>query len=70
MRAVIEQGFSSIGLAAVIGVTSVDNWRSRRVMDRLGMRYSPRETFEHPSLPEGDPLRRHVVYRLSNARRA
>ena len=69
-RAVIEQGFSSIGLAAVIGVTSVDNWRSRRVMDRLGTLHSPRETFEHPSLPEGDPLRRHVVYRLSNARRA
>jgi hypothetical protein len=27
-----------------------------------------REHFDHPSLPEGHPLRRHVLYRLSRAR--
>lgn len=63
-RAVIDEGFQRFGLAEVLGVTSVDNWRSRRVMTRLGMTHSPTETFDHPLLPVTHPLRRHVVYRL------
>jgi hypothetical protein len=33
-------------------------------MERLGMRRDPAEDFDHPELPEGHPLRRHVLYRL------
>jgi RimJ/RimL family protein N-acetyltransferase len=64
-RAVIRDGFERLGLDEIVGVTTPDNARSRRVMDRLGMRHSPDDTFEHPRVPEGDPLRLHVVYRLS-----
>ena len=39
-------------------------WRSRAVMERLGMTRSPADDFEHPKLPVGHPLRRHVLYRL------
>lgn len=63
-QAAIEQGFTSFDLPEVIAVTSVDNTRSRRVMDRLGMRHSPNEDFDHPFLPAVDPRRRHVLYRL------
>ena len=63
-RAVIEQGFTRFNLPEVIAVTSVDNARSRRVMDRIGMLHSPEEDFDHPLLSESDALRRHVVYRL------
>ncbi len=35
-----------------------------RVMERLGMTRSPADDFDHPRLPEGHPLRRHVLYRL------
>jgi RimJ/RimL family protein N-acetyltransferase len=66
-RAVLDHGFAQLGLREIIGVTQIDNARSRRVMDRLGMRHAPDETFAHPSLPIGDPLRTHVVYRLSAA---
>jgi RimJ/RimL family protein N-acetyltransferase len=52
-----------IGLDEIVAVTVPDNWRSRRVMERLGMTRSPAEDFDHPNLPEG-PLRRHVLYRL------
>ena len=62
--AAIAQGFSSFDLREVIAVTSVDNQRSRAVMERLRMTHSPHDSFDHPRLPEGDPLRRHVVYRL------
>ena len=68
-RAAIRQGFDELGLSAIVGVTTPGNLRSRRVMDRLGMVHSPSETFEHPHLPEGDPLRTHVVYRLARSGR-
>ena len=44
------------------------NVRSRRVMEKLGMRRDPRDDFHHPRLPEGSPLRRHVLYRLGHGR--
>lgn len=64
-RAVIADGFERLGLDEIVGVTTPGNVRSRRVMDRLGMVHSPAETFEHPLVPEGNPLRTHVIYRLS-----
>jgi len=45
-------------------ITSVANARSRKVMERLGMRYHPELDFDHPRIAEGDPLRRHVAYSL------
>ena len=63
-RAVISDGFGRLGLHSIIGVTTPGNVRSRAVMHRLGMMLSPGETFEHRLVPEGDPLRTHVVYRL------
>jgi RimJ/RimL family protein N-acetyltransferase len=64
-RAVIEDAFERLGLSEVAAITTPGNNRSRRIMGRLGMVYSPAETFEHPRVPEGSPLRTHVVYRLA-----
>jgi RimJ/RimL family protein N-acetyltransferase len=64
-RAAIRDGFERLGLDEIVGVTTPGNTRSRRVMDRLGMVHTPTDTLEHPSVPEGDPLRLHVVYRIS-----
>jgi hypothetical protein len=33
-------------------------------MHRLGMTRDPAEDFDHPAVPEGHELRRHVLYRL------
>jgi len=63
-HAAIQEGFSRFDLPEVIAVTSTNNLRSRSVMTRLGMTFSPGDTFEHLRLPEGDPLRCRVVYRL------
>ena len=40
------------------------NARSRAVMERLGMRHDAAWDFDHPRLPAGHPLQRHVLYRL------
>lgn len=62
-RASLDHGFGALGLPEIVAFTSVGNLRSRRVMERLGMRHDPREDFEHPRVPEGSPLRAHVTYR-------
>ena len=63
-RAVLGVGFELLGLPEVVSFTTVRNFRSRAVMQRLGMYETP-ETFEHPHVPVGNPLRLHCLYRLS-----
>jgi RimJ/RimL family protein N-acetyltransferase len=68
-RAVLAFGFEELGLQEIVAFTVPGNLRSRRVMEKLGMIYKTEEDFEHPSLPEGHPLRRHVLYRISADRK-
>lgn len=64
-RAVVAHAFGPLGLNELVSFTVPANTRSRAVMERLGMTHSPADDFDHPKLPEGHPLRRHVLYRLS-----
>jgi ribosomal-protein-alanine N-acetyltransferase len=63
-RAALRYGFETLGLEEIVSFTVPKNLRSRRVMERLGMRHDPSEDFDHPSLPEGHALRHHVLYRV------
>ena len=56
--------FQWLRLPQIVAMTSVPNERSRRVMERLGMTYDPRDDFDHPLLPTGHPLQRNVLYRI------
>jgi len=60
----LDYGFQSAGLEEIVSFTFVENLRSRRVMERLGMTYSSKDNFEHPRLPEGHRMRPHVLYRM------
>jgi RimJ/RimL family protein N-acetyltransferase len=64
-RAALRFGFESRGLDEIVSFTVPANARSRAVMERLGMTRDPRDDFDHPGLPPGHRLRRHVLYRLS-----
>jgi RimJ/RimL family protein N-acetyltransferase len=63
-RAVIRHAFEDLGLSEIVSFTVPANHRSIRVMQKIGMTRDVAEDFEHPALPVGDPLRRHVLYRL------
>src|SRR5262245_36768653 len=63
-RAAAAFGFQQLGLAEIVSYTVPANVRSRRVMEKLGMTHDPADDFDHPLLPAGHPLRRHVLYRL------
>ena len=62
--AVLDHAFDVLGLGEVVSFTAVDNRPSRRVMEKIGMTRDPADDFDHPNVPEGHPLRRHVLYRL------
>lgn len=66
-RRVLELGFEHLQLDQIVSMTVPDNLRSRGVMERLGMHRAPADDFDHPRIPEGHRLRRHVLYRLSRA---
>ncbi len=62
-QAALRVGFEQVGLSEIVSFTVVDNTRSRAVMRRLGMREDP-QRFDHPAVPDGHPLKAHVLYRL------
>ena len=62
-QATLEFGFTALGLQEVVSFTTAGNMRSRRVMEKLGMSHDPADDFDYPLLPDGHPLRRHVLYR-------
>ena len=61
--AVLAFAFDVLGLDEVVSFTTVANAKSRRVMEKIGLVRDPAADFEHPNVPEGDPLRPHVLYR-------
>jgi RimJ/RimL family protein N-acetyltransferase len=63
--AVLAYGFAALGVAEIVSFTVPGNRRSRAVMERLGMTREPHGDFDHPSLPRGHRLSRHVLYRIS-----
>ena len=63
-RAALRFGFEERDLAEILSWTARLNTPSIAVMERLGMRRDPLEDFDHPRVPDGDPLRPHVLYRI------
>lgn len=68
--AALDYGFGTGGLEEIVAFTTMLNTRSQSVMTRLGMARDIEGDFEHPSLPESSPLRRHVLFRARPRRLA
>jgi RimJ/RimL family protein N-acetyltransferase len=62
-EAALATAFRRLSLSMVVSFTTLANHRSLAVMERIGMECS--EEFDHPDLPDGHSLRRHLLYRLS-----
>jgi RimJ/RimL family protein N-acetyltransferase len=58
-------GFDEADLEEIVAFTTTLNTRSQAVMERIGMVHDPEGDFDHPSVPKGSPLRRHVLYRAA-----
>lgn len=64
-RVALDYGFKTLGLEQIVSFTVPANLRSCRVMEKIGMTHDLCDDFDHPKLPEGHPLRRHVLYRIN-----
>lgn len=64
-RATMDRAFADPGLAEIVSYTVPANAPSRRVMEKLGLERAADRDFEHPALPEGHPLRQHILYRVT-----
>ena len=67
-REALRAGFTEAGADEIVSFTAVGNTRSTAVMERIGMVRDPSGDFDHPSVPDGHPLRAHVLYRLDRRR--
>jgi len=63
-RAVLAYAFDELGLDEVVSFTTVENRRSRRVMERIGMTRDAADDFDHPLVAD-ERVRPHVLYRLA-----
>ena len=61
----LGSGFEHLALDQIVSFTAQSNLPSQKVMQAIGMHHKPTDDFQHPSLPEGDPLKPHVLYRIT-----
>lgn len=63
-KAVVDYAFKTLKLKEIVSFTAINNIRSRRVMEKLGMKSKSKENFHHPKVPPNFPM--HVLYRFKN----
>jgi RimJ/RimL family protein N-acetyltransferase len=62
-QAVLTDAFGRARLDEVVSITASSNHKSRRVMEKIGLRHDPDGGFIHPRAAEH--LNPHVSYRLT-----
>lgn len=58
----LDHGFRVMGLKRLLAYTARTNTPSERVMQRLGMARRADMDFDHPAVPDGSPVKPHIVY--------
>ena len=64
-KAVLDYGFSQFDLDEIVSFTALGNYRSRRVMEKIGLTRQEKDDFDNPRLALDHPLSKHVLYRLT-----
>jgi RimJ/RimL family protein N-acetyltransferase len=64
-REPLRIGFKELHVPEILSFTAIENMRSRAVMERIGMEKQDL-IFDHPEVPQGSPLRKHCLYKLTN----
>jgi ribosomal-protein-alanine N-acetyltransferase len=64
-RIALAHGFGPANLPRIVAFTPPGNEPSWRLMEKLGMRREG--AFEHPRVPEGHPLKTHLLYAIDRA---
>lgn len=62
----LKYAFETLQLDEVVSFTSLQNVKSKSVMERLNM-VNAMQNFEHPDIPAGHKLREHVLYKITRS---
>ncbi len=62
-KACLQYGFNNLNMDVIHSITAVTNKKSEHLMTKIGM--TKIGTFDHPKLSNNDPLKPHVVYKVS-----
>ena len=65
-RAVLDYGFKECALDEILAWTVPANIRSISVMKKIGMEHDINGDFNHPEVPEGHKLLKHILYRIKS----
>lgn len=58
-------GWRHLDTPTIAAITVAANTRSWGLMERLGMMRIADGDFDHPAVPDGSPLKRHILYRIA-----
>ncbi len=64
-EASLDWGWDNLDVPTITAITVPANMRSWGLMERLGMTRYPDEDFDHPKVPDGSSLKRHILYRIA-----
>lgn len=65
-QAALNYGFEHLKLDEIVSFTSVANRPSQAVMRKINMT-NTNQNFMHPSIPKGDVLEEHVLFKITKA---
>lgn len=65
--AALHFAFTQLELPQVVAMSVPGNGPSHAVMDRIGMVRDVDADFDHPRVPDGSPLKRHILHRITPA---
>jgi len=65
--AVLDYGLKRLKIPEIVSYTAANNYRSQRVMEKIGMKQDLTGDFLHPKLPSDHRLAQHVLYRSPQA---
>ena len=60
----LHHGFTTLPVPEIVAVTVPANTNSQAVMTKIGMTRDAGGDFDHPQIPDGHELKRHVLFRL------
>lgn len=60
----LDWGWRNLATDTIDAITVLANARSWGLMERLGMGRVADGDFDHPAVPQGSPLKRHILYRI------
>lgn len=64
--AVLDYGLRILKFSEIISYNAVNNIRSQRVMEKIGMKRDLADDFLDPNLPSDHRLAQHILYRIKN----